>query len=186
MAGEEPRLRSMGQVGTGRRGAVPGWKSVGTSDRRASPYGSWSSPITAEVVVAGAAGLGEVVVDGDDVWWAESRPDEGGRTVVVRLSPDGTVVDMVPSGVDVRTGVHEYGGGAWWVAGGVLVHSDRADERLYRRDADGVPVVITPAPGAHGPCGTPTAGPPLTAGGTCASGRRTPPEGNTPNLPTSW
>jgi dipeptidyl aminopeptidase/acylaminoacyl peptidase len=99
------------------------------------------------VVVAGAAGLGEVVVDGDDVWWAESRPDEGGRTVVVRLSPDGTVVDMLPSGVDVRTGVHEYGGGAWWVAGGVLVHSDRADERLYRRDADGVPVVLTPAPG---------------------------------------
>ena len=74
-------------------------------------YGSWSSPITAEVVVAGAVGLGEVVVDGDDVWWAESRPDEGGRTVVVRRSSDGSVADMVPAGVDVRTGVHEYGGG---------------------------------------------------------------------------
>ena len=99
-------------------------------------YGSWSSPITAEVVVAGAVGLGEVVVDGDDVWWAESRPDEGGRTVVVRRSSDGSVADMVPAGVDVRTGVHEYGGGAWWVADGVLVHSDRSDERLYRRGAD--------------------------------------------------
>ena len=109
-------------------------------------YGSWSSPITAEVVVAGAVGLGEVVVDGDDVWWAESRPDEGGRTVVVRRSSDGSVADMVPAGVDVRTGVHEYGGGAWWVADGVLVHSDRSDERLYRRGADGDPVALTRPP----------------------------------------
>ena len=99
--------------------------------------------------MAGAAGLGEVVVDGGDAWWAESRPDEGGRTVVVRRSPDGTVADMVPVGVDVRTGVHEYGGGAWWVADGVLVYSDRADERLYRLHPAGNPAALTPAPGAE-------------------------------------
>ena len=98
--------------------------------------------------MAGAAGLGEVVVDGDDVWWAEARPDEGGRTVLVRRSGDGTVADMVPAGVDVRTGVHEYGGGAWWVAGGLLVHSDRSDERLYRRDGGRDAVVLTPESGA--------------------------------------
>ena len=121
------------------------------------PYGAWLSPISADLLVAGAAGLGEVVVDagpdgstlGSSVWWAESRPDEGGRTVVVRRSPDGVVDDAVPAGVDVRTGVHEYGGGAWWVTDGVLVHSDRSDERLIRREpgrTDVEPVILTPDP----------------------------------------
>ena len=114
------------------------------------PYGSWPSPVTARALVAGAVGLGEVVVDGDDVWWAESRPDEGGRTVVVRRTPDGMVADAVPSDADVRTGVHEYGGGAWWVADGVLVHARRSDERLVRRDPDGAPdapgTLLTPEP----------------------------------------
>ena len=112
-------------------------------------YGSWQSPITARSLVAGAVGLGEVMVDGADIWWAEARPDEGGRTVVVRRTPDGAVVDAVPEGVDVRSGVHEYGGGAWCVAGGVLVHADRSDERLVRREPGrpGVePVVLTPEP----------------------------------------
>ena len=112
-------------------------------------YGSWPSPITARSLVAGAVGLGEVMVDGADIWWDEARPDDGGRTVVVRRTPDGTVVDAVPEGVDVRSGVHEYGGGAWCVAGGVLVHADRSDERLVRREPGrpGVePVVLTPEP----------------------------------------
>ena len=110
---------------------------------RVLPYGSWASPITAGSLVAGAVGLAEVVVDGRDVWWAEGRPEEGGRTVVVRRSPDGAVADMVPPGVDVRTGVHEYGGGAWWVANGVLIHSDRSHERLVRRTPDSGPVPVS-------------------------------------------
>jgi len=123
------------------------------------PHGSWPSPISAGLLVAGAAGLGEVLIDGNDadgnaaeggtIWWAESRPDEGGRTVVVRRSLDGSVADAVPAGVDVRTGVHEYGGGAWWVADGVLVHSDRSDERMVRREpgrSEVDAVVLTPEP----------------------------------------
>ena len=68
-----------------------------------TPCGSWASPITAGSLVAGAAGLGEVVVDGGSIWWAESRPDEGGRTVVVC---DGA--DAVDADADVRTQVHEW------------------------------------------------------------------------------
>ena len=116
-------------------------------------YGSWPSPITARSLVAGAVGFGEVMVDGADIWWAEARPDQGGRTVVVMRTPDGSVVDAVPEGADVRSGVHEYGGGAWCVAGGVLVHADRSDERLVRREPGrpGVePVILTPAPDLMG------------------------------------
>ena len=108
-----------------------------------APCGSWASPITAESLVAGAAGLGEVVVEGDSVWWAESRPDEGGRIVVVC---DG--IDVVGPDANVRTLVHEYGGGAWWAFDGGLVYSDFDDQRLWLQGPDGSPLALTPEPSA--------------------------------------
>src|SRR5919106_1390688 len=77
-----------------------------------APYGSWPTPITSEVVVRAAATLGGVVADGDSVWWSELRPEEAGRTQVVRKVGDGPPVDLLPEGFNARTAVHEYGGGA--------------------------------------------------------------------------
>jgi hypothetical protein len=77
------------------------------------PYGSWPTPITSELVVRAAAGLGGVAVDGDDVWWSEQRPEEGGRTQIVHRRGDGPAVDLLPDGFNARTAAHEYGGGAW-------------------------------------------------------------------------
>ncbi|MGY1753632.1 prolyl oligopeptidase family serine peptidase [Blastococcus sp. SYSU D01042] len=109
--------------------------------------GSWPTPITSELVVRAAARIGEVVVDGADVWWSESRPDEGGRSVVVRRRPDGTVTDALPAPWNARTRVHEYGGGAWTVADGTLWFTEFSDQRLYRLDAGAeAPVAVTPAP----------------------------------------
>src|SRR3954469_24527274 len=111
------------------------------------PYGSWPTPITSELVVRAAARLGEVAVDGDDVWWSESRPTEGGRSVIVRRSADGTVSDVLPPPWNARTRVHEYGGGAWTVSGGTLWFTEFSDQRLYRLDAGGdTPVAVTPEP----------------------------------------
>jgi dipeptidyl aminopeptidase/acylaminoacyl peptidase len=111
------------------------------------PHGGWSTPLTSEVVVRAAARLGEVVVDGDDVWWSESRPSEQGRSVLVRRSPDGTVTDVLPAPWNARTRVHEYGGGAWTVSGGTLWFTEFSDQRLYRleRGSD-TPVPGTPEP----------------------------------------
>ncbi|MGY1644501.1 prolyl oligopeptidase family serine peptidase [Geodermatophilus sp. SYSU D00703] len=111
------------------------------------PHGSWPTPITSELVVRAAARLGEVAVDGTDVWWSESRPQEGGRSALVRRSADGVVDDALPAPWNARTRVHEYGGGAWAVAGGTLWFTDFADQRLYRLDpgADD-PVAVTPEP----------------------------------------
>ncbi|WP_456600560.1 dipeptidyl-peptidase 5 [Blastococcus sp. SYSU DS0616] len=111
------------------------------------PHGSWPTPVTSELVVRAAARLGEVVVDGDDVWWAESRPAEGGRTALVRRSPDGVVTDALPAPWNARTRVHEYGGGAWTVSDGVLWFTEFSDQRLYRlAPGDGSPVAVTPEP----------------------------------------
>ena len=76
-------------------------------------------------------GIGEVVADGDDVWWSEQRPEEQGRTVLVRWRA-GDRLDVTPLGSNVRTSVHEYGGGAWWVQDGVALYVDFDDQRLRR------------------------------------------------------
>jgi dipeptidyl aminopeptidase/acylaminoacyl peptidase len=97
-------------------------------------------------VVAGAVRLGELVVDGDDVLWAEGRPAEGGRTQIVRRRPDGTCTDLLAEGENARTAVHEYGGGGWWVRDGVVWFANWADQRLYRLAPDAAPLPLTPEP----------------------------------------
>jgi dipeptidyl aminopeptidase/acylaminoacyl peptidase len=97
-------------------------------------YGSWPTPISSRVVVAKAVGLGSAQVDGDDVIWSEGRPAEGGRTALVRRSPDGTLEELLPPEHNARTAVHEYGGGAWLARDGVVWFSSWQDQRLYRRD----------------------------------------------------
>jgi dipeptidyl aminopeptidase/acylaminoacyl peptidase len=129
-------------------------------------YGSWPTPITSELVVAAARAPGVVVVDGGDVWWSESRPDEGGRTALCRRQAEGPeqpgrpeeaegpeqarrgrgpVGDVLPEPWNVRSGVHEYGGGAWWVRDGVLWFVNWADQRIWRlAPGDAAPVALTP------------------------------------------
>lgn len=110
-----------------------------------APYGAWPSPIRIDDVVGGVIGLAEPWIDGDDTYWVENRPSEAGRRVLVRSGLDGVMVDVLPPTFNVRTRVHEYGGGSYVVAGGVVVFSNFDDGRLYRLDpgAD-APVPITP------------------------------------------
>lgn len=109
------------------------------------PAGTWPSPITARSLVGGSVGINEVVPDGDDVWWAEARPDDGGRTTLVRWR-DGVTEDVTPGGANVRTSVHEYGGGAWWVDRGVAFYVEFGDQRLRRIEPGGEPMLLTPEP----------------------------------------
>ncbi len=96
-----------------------------------APYGSWKSPITADVVAAGEVGLEQVRLDGVDVYWVERRSQEGGGKVIVRRSPDGRLTDITPVGFNARTRVHEYGGGDYAVSNGTIVFSNFTDQRLY-------------------------------------------------------
>ena len=95
------------------------------------PYGTWSSPISAGTVAAQGLRLSAVAIDGDDIYWIEGRPHEGGRNVLVRCRADGSTTDVVPAGFNVRSRVHEYGGGAYVVAGDSICFSNFADQRVY-------------------------------------------------------
>ncbi len=95
------------------------------------PYGTWPSPITAQVVASQGLRFGAVCIDGSDVYWLEGRPEEGGRVVLVRRGQDGVVSDVTPEGFNVRTRVHEYGGGSYAVDDGRVYFPNFADQRIY-------------------------------------------------------
>jgi dipeptidyl aminopeptidase/acylaminoacyl peptidase len=118
-----------------------------------APYGSWASPISPELVSSGGVILDELVADGDAVLWLEGRPLEGGRQVLCRCLPGGEPHDVTGPEWNVRTRVHEYGGGAYAAQRGSVFFSNYADQRLYRQDPGGAggPRPVTPEPaGAPG------------------------------------
>ena len=108
------------------------------------PYGTWPSPISPESLATGQVTLDEVRVDGSDTYWLAGRPAEGGRTALLRH--DGSREhEVLAAPWDVRSRVHEYGGGAYAVLDGTLVFSDAADDRVHRLDAGAArPEPITP------------------------------------------
>jgi dipeptidyl aminopeptidase/acylaminoacyl peptidase len=113
-----------------------------------APFGSWESPITIDLVASeGGVSFGFLDLTADGVYWTESRPQEKGRSALVFRPHGGDPVDVVPPDFNVRTRVHEYGGGAWFRHGRVVFCSSFDDSRLYRIDAPGAdPQPITPEP----------------------------------------
>ncbi len=114
------------------------------ANARTAPYGSWKSPITADLIVSGTISLGFIHLQGDETFWLEGRPQENGRSVLVRREADGKTSDVTPAGFNVRTTVHEYGGGAYLVDGNIVYFSNFADQRVYRQEIGGTPQPITP------------------------------------------
>ena len=101
------------------------------SEPETRPYGAWKSPISSDLVVRGVVRLQGTAIDGGDVYWLEGRPDEGGRGVIVRRSPDGATLDVNPEPFNARTRVHEYGGGTFLVHEGTVFFANFDDQRLY-------------------------------------------------------
>jgi dipeptidyl aminopeptidase/acylaminoacyl peptidase len=114
------------------------------SQKTAAAYGTWSSPISADMVAQAGVRLTAPWIQDGVVWWLEGRASEAGRVALVRRDPDGTTQDVVPAGFNVRTSVHEYGGGAYCIHGGTAFVSNFDDQRLYRIDPGVEPRPITP------------------------------------------
>jgi dipeptidyl aminopeptidase/acylaminoacyl peptidase len=109
-----------------------------------APFGSWKSPITSDLIVSGSVGLSQPTLAGEDIYWVEMRPSEGGRNVIVRLDSSGIATDINAPPFNARTRVHEYGGGDYVVSEGVTYFSNFADQRLYKQLPDDEPRPITP------------------------------------------
>ncbi|MEW2625543.1 prolyl oligopeptidase family serine peptidase [Streptomyces sp. NPDC048106] len=122
---------------------------------RPAPYGTWASPVTEEAAASHPGRAEWLDCVGDEVWWTELRPSEGGRQALVSLR-DGRQRDVLPAPWSVRNSVHEYGGRPWTcherAAGDPLVvFTHHADQRLYAYApaGDGAPRPLTP-PAAAG------------------------------------
>ena len=111
---------------------------------RVAPYGTWASPITAEMVSVADIPLSQPWLEDGSVYWLERKPAEGGRSVLMHAPPNSEAVEVTPPGFNVRTTAHEYGGGAFLVHQGTAFFSNFADQRLYRQDLGGHPLAITP------------------------------------------
>ena len=108
-----------------------------------APFGSWKSPITADAILAGGIGLGAVAIDGDDLYWSESRPTEKGRNVLVKRDRNGTTEDLTPATFNVRTRVHEYGGGSFLIEKGTTYFVNFIDQRIYAQSLNSDPKALT-------------------------------------------
>jgi dipeptidyl aminopeptidase/acylaminoacyl peptidase len=111
--------------------------------RQCAPFGTWASPITADMTVASSVRLGEIQLDGDDTYWIESRPEEKGRSVIVKRDAQGNTTDVNPAPFNARTRVHEYGGGAYTVHSRVVYFSNFDDNRVYRVETGSQPQAVT-------------------------------------------
>lgn len=119
-----------------------------------APYGSWPSPVDASLVASHDGRPDFLGAVGEEMWWTEPRPGEGGRRALMRLSPygQGGAQSVLPAPWNVRNRVIEYGGLPWAgaardVDGPLMVFTHFADQRLYVYEPDvpgSVPKPLTP------------------------------------------
>jgi len=113
-------------------------------EKSVAPYGTWESPITADLIASNIVGLDFIILDRNDTYWTEMRPKEGGRYVIVRRTLSGRISDITPPSFNARTRVHEYGGGHFTVEDGVVFFANFKDQRLYRQKGSSKPEPVTP------------------------------------------
>ena len=111
------------------------------------------------VLASGVRRLSEPRFSGDSLFVLETRPDQGGRTTLLRvpLRADLPVVDCLPGPWSARTRVHEYGGGAYCLSDGTpsaglapgesppaFAFSNDSDRRIYLGTATSPPRPLSP------------------------------------------
>ena len=115
-------------------------------------YGEWESAYSPEAVFSATVGFSELLVDGDDLYWLEMRPAEGGRYAIVKKNKAGEIQTVLPQPYNVRNRVHEYGGGSYTVRDGIIYFVNYADERIYRIGKESI-IPVTPEKNSDGSLG---------------------------------
>ena len=103
--------------------------------KKLAPFGSWPSEITTELMTAGTIGLSETRLFNGTVYWLESRPQEQGRTVIVRQNENGSSEDVISTEYSCRTRVHEYGGACYLPTSAGIFFVNHQDQQIYKIDS---------------------------------------------------
>ncbi|MEH6836672.1 MULTISPECIES: prolyl oligopeptidase family serine peptidase [Falsihalocynthiibacter] len=115
-------------------------------------YGEWLSPLAPASLAEGTRKVEKICLDGDAIFWVESRPDEAGRSAIMRWTPTTGVEDATSRWFSARTTVNSYGGGALGVKDGVLAFTQyqadafpkTRDQRVHLCVGGKLPKPITP------------------------------------------
>lgn len=110
---------------------------------KTAQYGTWESPISPQMIAEGGTTILNMLIDEDSTYWCETRPTNKGRYTIVCRNTDGTIRDVTPPDFNVRTFVHEYGGGAFTVSQGVVYASNALDHAIYIIHPNQKPVKLT-------------------------------------------
>jgi dipeptidyl aminopeptidase/acylaminoacyl peptidase/uncharacterized protein (DUF2132 family) len=110
---------------------------------KAAAFGTWKSPITADLLANQTLRLGQLFVMEDEVFWTESRPQEQGRSVLVWCDIAGRTADLTPAPLNVRSRVHEYGGGAYTLSPKAGFFINDADQQIWRIRGNEAPMQLT-------------------------------------------
>ena len=100
-------------------------------------FGSWASPITADLLVQQSIGLGDIITTPQRSYWLEMRPNEGGRYVLMSVDSLNHITELTPEPYNVRSKVHEYGGGAFTTSSESIYFTNFKDQRIYKIENNG-------------------------------------------------
>lgn len=119
-----------------------------------APFGSWSSPLDTSALTRGVTGFADLQSAAGMLFLLESRPEEAGRSTLLMIDPAkpaATPVELTPPPLNVRSRVHEYGGGAFVATSSQVIFVNFTDQNIYRvtlhKRADGLdaspPIALT-------------------------------------------
>jgi len=108
-----------------------------------TPFGSWKSPITSDLIVSQTIGIGSIAINSEHIYWLEKRPQEQGRNLIVGHFNQGETKNITPSPLSVRSKIHEYGGGAFAVEQNTVYFSNYKDGRIYQQIIGQQPNLLT-------------------------------------------
>jgi dipeptidyl aminopeptidase/acylaminoacyl peptidase len=119
-----------------------------------APFGRWPSPFSVEQAAGHKVSVSGLWSDGTALYWLASRPEEGGRTALFSARPGAEATEVSPPGANLRSRVHEYGGGAVCLAGprapgaahAPFAAVDQADQRVRLHRPGAAALDLSPAP----------------------------------------
>ncbi|MBD3190264.1 MAG: prolyl oligopeptidase family serine peptidase [Candidatus Heimdallarchaeota archaeon] len=104
-----------------------------TNNTKDVPYGKWQPIISPSEVFSEQRSLRLIKIVDNNIYWIESEPTEQGRRIIVQFHPKKGITKLTPKEFDVKSRVHEYGGGDFAVSRDFVYFANYQDQRLYKQ-----------------------------------------------------